>query len=238
MHSLGCGVSMYLSERCLFLLSDSGRGSPLSRREMIRLYSRGLGWHALSADQLVAVLVCVHRRVCSAVAQAPQHTCKTFMNLRQLWAKKMQVRLSVQSAAGPHLFFKGRRPSCPTCACMSAPGKQHWRLRFDFCGDRPASGTHTYIYMYVNTYVHKKTTPVSRRRAAGRQRGRRFLTRSSLITIHRYSSALTVRAYVHTGIHAYIHTYSCTRVGGHGGRQRWRVGLPHPRRLVSSGPAQ
>ena len=39
MHSLGCGVSMYLSERCLFLLSDSGRGSPLSRREMIRLYS-------------------------------------------------------------------------------------------------------------------------------------------------------------------------------------------------------
>ena len=116
-HSLGCGVSMYLSERCLFLLSDSGRGSPLSRREMIRLYSRGLGWHALSADQLVAVLVCVHRRVCSAVAQAPQHTCKTFMNLRQQWAKKLRVRLSVQSAAGPHLFFKGCRPSCPTCAC-------------------------------------------------------------------------------------------------------------------------
>ena len=87
-HSLGCGVSMYLSERCLFLLSDSGRGSPLSRREMIRLYSRGLGWHALSADQLVAVLVCVHRRVCSAVAQAPQHTCRTYMNLRAQWAKR------------------------------------------------------------------------------------------------------------------------------------------------------
>ena len=139
---------------CTCLKDVCSCGSPLSRREMIRLYSRGLGWHALSADQLVAVLVCVHRRVCSAVAQAPQHTCKTFMNLRQQWAKKMRVRLSVQSAAGPHLFFKGRRPSCPTCACMSAPGKQHWRLRFDFCGDRPASGTHTYIYMYVNTYIH------------------------------------------------------------------------------------
>ena len=128
-HSLGCGVSMYLSERCLFLLSDSGRGSPLSRREMIRLYSRGLRWHALSADQLVAVLVCVHRRVCSAVAQAPQHTCKTFMNLRQQWAKKMRVRLSVQSAAGLHLF-QGASPILPYVRMYVGSGETALALAF------------------------------------------------------------------------------------------------------------
>jgi hypothetical protein len=127
-HSLGCGVSMYLSERCLFLLSDSGRGSPLSRREMIRLYSRGLGWHALSADQLVAVLVCVHRRVCSAVAQAPQHTCKTFMNLRQLWAKKMQVRLSVQCRPTP--LFQGASPILPYVRMHVGSGETALALAF------------------------------------------------------------------------------------------------------------
>ena len=151
MHSLGCGVSMYLSERCLFLLSDSGRGSPLSRREMIRLYSRGLGWHALSANQLVAVLVVLCSSTGPSTHVQDVHEPPP--------AVGEEVEGSALGAVGcrPTPLFQGVSPILP-CVRMYI-----CRLRGNSTGacvlisvaTAPQVGhIHIYIYMYVNTYIH------------------------------------------------------------------------------------